>query len=106
MRPARSSSAPVWSASWRPSGEALTPAAHTLHDRLDALAPAVGVLHLDAGRVDVDDLGAEAHLDPHVGQAPDGAVAELLAERAEHRRGGVEQDDARLAWGRCAGSRA
>ncbi len=67
-----------------------------LADRLDALAPAVAVLHLDAGRVDVDDLGAEAHLDPHLGQALDGAVAELLAERAEHRRRGVEQDDARL----------
>src|SRR6476620_3978809 len=67
-----------------------------LADGLDALTPTVTELHLDAGRVDVDDLGAEAHLDAHVGQSLDGPVAELLPERAEHSRRGVEQDDARL----------
>ncbi len=96
MRPARSSAAPVWSASCAPERRGADAGGPHLAHGLDALAPAVGVLDLDAGRVDVDDLGAEAHLDAHVGQALDGAVAELLAERAEHRRGGVEQDDARL----------
>ena len=54
------------------------------------------MLDLDAGRVDVDDLGAEPHLDAHLGEAADRAVAELLAERAEHRGSRVEQDDAGL----------
>ena len=54
---------------------------------------AVGVLDLDAARVDVDDHGAELDLDAELLQLVRGLGAELLAERRQHLRGGVDQDD-------------
>jgi hypothetical protein len=47
----------------RPSGDAATPAGPDLGLRQDAPGAAVAVLHVDAVRVDVDDLGVELHLD-------------------------------------------
>ena len=97
MRPARSSCAPDCSASWAPSSEACTPAAHTLQTDSIRRWRAVGVLDVDAGGVDADHLGAELDLDADLGEPLGGLGAELVAEGAEHLRGGVEQDDARPA---------
>ena len=57
---------------------------------------AVGVLDLEAVGVDVGDHRAELHLDADPVELPAGAAAELLAERRQHARRGVEQDDPRL----------
>jgi hypothetical protein len=68
-----------------------------LHHGRQVGAGAGGVLDLDAGRVDVDDLLAQAHLDADAPQLVVGLRRQRLAERAEHLRRRVEQDDARGA---------
>jgi hypothetical protein len=57
---------------------------------------AVLVLDLETALVDVDDHGAELHLDPELLQVGLGLLAQLRAERRQHLRRRVEQDHARL----------
>ena len=59
-------------------------------------------------RVDVDDLGAELHVDAHARVSCLAARRrQLLAEGAQHRVGGVEQDDpGRARVDRCGSRRA
>jgi len=68
-----------------------------LADGLDPTPLSLGILNLDAGAVDSDDLGAELHLDPDLAQPGLRLGAETVTERAQHRRGRVEQDDPGLA---------
>ena len=68
-----------------------------LGDGVDALGAAVLELHLDAALVDVGHHRAEDHLDAELLQLGLGPLAELLAERRQDLRRGVEQDHARLA---------
>ena len=62
-----------------------------LGERLDAGRRTIGPGDGDAGRVDVGDLGAQAHVDAHAGEPPPGRVAEPLAEGGQHRVDRVER---------------
>ena len=61
--------------------------------RFDAPDGAVGVLDGDAVAVDVGHHRPELDFDAHLFQPRGGSLAELVAERRQHRGGGVEQDD-------------
>ena len=63
MRPARSISAPVASASALASGEACTPAAHSTVRAAMRCGPAVGGADVETEGVDAGDAGAHAQLD-------------------------------------------
>ena len=66
-----------------------------LGERLDVGGCAVGPGDRDAGRVDVGDLGAQAHVDPHGREPPAGGVAQALTEGRQHGVDGVDEDDPR-----------
>ena len=96
-RPARSTSASLCSASCWPSGEALTPAAHTLQrDRIRRSVPSGSITSTPVLSTPTT-LTLSCDLDADLGQLLAGRRGQLLAERPEHRRGGVQQDHPGLA---------
>ena len=64
-----------------------------LGEGLDARRRAVGLGDGDAGGVDVGDLGAQAHVDPHLGEPSPGRAAQPLAEGGQHGVDRVDEDD-------------
>ena len=96
-RPARSTSASLCSASCWPSGEALTPAAHTLQrDRIRRSVPSGSITSTPVLSTPTT-LTLSWTSTPILASWSRAAGGQLLAERPEHRRRGVQQDHPGLA---------
>ena len=92
MRPARSTSAPLASASLAASGDAWTPAAQIVvwASIRDLLPSALG--HVDAEGVDTHDPGAHPQLDAEALQLLRRLAGEPVAERGQRLLAAVEQE--------------
>ena len=92
MRPARSTSAPVASASALASGEACTPAAHsTVRAAMRSVLPSASA-DVDPVAVDAGDPGAHAQLDAEPLQLLGRAARQVVAERRQRLLAAVEQE--------------
>ena len=93
IRPARSVSAPVASASMPASGEAWTPAAQMTVPQSKRPFVALRALGVDAEGIDTDDAQSHAQLDAHLLELGGGAPREVVAEGGQRLLAAVDQDD-------------